>query len=77
MSKRFEIFGRVQGVGFRAYSRGLALDLNLEIEVWNRADGAVEAIVRGEDSALDTFETRLWQGPGRVDRVTANLEPVS
>lgn len=67
----FAVYGRVQGVGFRAYVREFAEYLELEGGVWNCRDGSVGAVVRhpaGE--AIDDFERALWNGPGRVDKVS-------
>jgi acylphosphatase len=64
------VTGRVQGVGFRAYVRDLALDLGVRGEVWNRTDGAVEVVFEHEDKAvLDEFSDRLGSGPGAVASV--------
>ncbi|HEY0333863.1 MAG TPA: acylphosphatase [Stenotrophomonas sp.] len=70
---RFQVNGRVQGVGFRAWARSQALALNLHGSACNRSDGDVEVIASGEAEALDTFGRLLWQGPSlaqvsRVDR---------
>ena len=65
------VSGRVQGVGFRAYVRGLAHRLGVRGEVWNRRDGAVEIEAFAEDAAtLDQFARDLEFGPGRIDRVS-------
>ena len=36
--KRFIVHGKVQGVGFRAYTRAVAEHLGISGEVWNRKD---------------------------------------
>lgn len=70
------IQGRVQGVGFRAFVRRLAEDLEVGGEVWNRRDGAVEGVAFGSDPALLTdFCDRLRNGPGRVESVEVWDEP--
>ena len=45
---RLQIFGKVQGVFFRDYTRRKAEELQLVGWVRNRADGSVEALVSGE-----------------------------
>ena len=45
---RIHIFGKVQGVFFRDYTRRKAEELKLSGWVRNRADGSVEALVSGE-----------------------------
>jgi acylphosphatase len=69
--RAYRISGRVQGVGFRYFTRGEARDLGLGGWVCNRADGSVEVRVEGEPRLLADFEARLRQGPptGEVEQV--------
>jgi acylphosphatase len=68
---RCVVFGKVQGVWFRAWTRDLAVSLGLRGFVRNRADGSVEAYAEGEAEPLETFRQRLAEGPplARVERV--------
>ena len=59
----FRVGGRVQGVGFRAWTRVQARALNLAGSARNLADGDVEVIVDGEADAIDMLATRLREGP--------------
>lgn len=72
---RVVVTGRVQGVGFRAFVRALAEDLELVGEVWNRRDGAVECVAFGDEALLDDFVARLALGPGRPEHFRQNPEP--
>lgn len=66
-SYRFVVKGRVQGVFFRQSAREQALRLGLVGWVRNRADGAVEGEVGGDDAAaLDDFRTWLGSGPPKA-----------
>ena len=58
-----EITGRVQGVGFRAFAEEEAGRLDLSGWVRNCRSGAVEAILSGEEAAVDEMLERLRQGP--------------
>ncbi len=60
--------GEVQGVGFRWWVREQAAELGLSGSAANRADGRVEVVVEGTQSACDTLLDRLHgsQSPGRV-----------
>lgn len=70
--KRVVVQGDVQGVGFRAFVVQTAAILGLDGEVWNRRDGAVEAIVCSPtEGALESFVSRLHHGPGSVDGIVA------
>ncbi len=61
--QRYLIEGRVQGVGFRYFTRRSARRLGLAGYVRNLPDGSVEAVARGTDEALAAFEQALRQGP--------------
>ena len=69
ITKHYLISGRVQGVGFRAFTERSARQLNLSGWVRNLEDGRVEAVVQGHVDVLLAFEAHLRQGPshGRVD----------
>ncbi|MBX4892393.1 acylphosphatase [Rhizobium bangladeshense] len=60
---RVRISGRVQGVGFRMWTRGEASRLGVTGWVRNEADGSVAALVAGSDSAISTMIERLRSGP--------------
>ncbi len=55
--------GRVQGVGFRAWTEYRALSRGLKGWVRNRRDGAVEAVFIGEDDAVDAMVEECRKGP--------------
>ena len=67
----FRVRGRVQGVGFRWWTRGRASDLGLRGTVGNRPDGTVEVHVAGDVETLDAFAAALDVGPpmARVEGV--------
>jgi acylphosphatase len=60
---RIRLTGRVQGVGFRWFTRRAAQDLGLAGKVRNLPDGRVEVEVAGSTEKLDTFRERLRKGP--------------
>ncbi len=57
------IRGRVQGVGFRAWTEVTALELGVEGWVRNRADGAVEAVFAGSEEVVLTMIELCREGP--------------
>lgn len=63
--------GRVQGVGFRFWTRRTARALGLAGRVRNLPDGSVEVQAVGPEEALARLETALAEGPpaARVERV--------
>jgi acylphosphatase len=65
------IEGRVQGVGFRDWLIREAKRLGLSGWVRNRLDGRVEAVVAGEEPAVQVLLTACRRGPlmARVDRI--------
>jgi acylphosphatase len=57
------IRGRVQGVGYRAWTEHAALQRGLEGWVRNRADGAVEAVFAGPAMVVEGMLEACWRGP--------------
>ena len=77
VTRRLLIEGRVQGVGFRWSLHAEALTLGLRGWVRNRHDGRVEALLHGEEDAVEALTVWAWHGPdtARVDRVLCNDAP--
>jgi acylphosphatase len=71
-----EVFGDVQGVGFRAFVLRRALGYGLTGWVRNRWDGSVELIAEGPRSALEMLLSDVKNGPSAstVDRVEEHWE---
>ncbi len=67
----FRVRGRVQGVGFRWWTRRKASDLGLRGTVRNRPDGTVEVHAAGDLETLEAFASELELGPpmARVEKV--------
>lgn len=65
------IRGRVQGVGYRIWTRGEAQHLGLSGYVRNRSDGTVEAVFRGSEQAVGAMIETCRKGPpgARVEEV--------
>ncbi len=65
------IAGRVQGVSFRYYTRQTALKNGVTGWVRNLPDGRVEALIEGEELAVNATVAWCRSGPewGRVDQV--------
>ncbi len=58
-----KITGKVQGVGFRAYTKKQADKLGLSGWVKNMDDGSVECVAQGSEDKLETFVGHLKEGP--------------
>ncbi len=69
--RRIVVSGRVQGVGFRYFTRSAAGRIDVGGYVRNRPDGTVEAEVEGLPGEVDRFVQELRKGPpgSRVDHV--------
>jgi acylphosphatase len=76
-ARRYLVAGRVQGVGFRWWTRSLALELGIQGSVRNLSDGSVEVIAHGDPDAMRRFQERLSRGPSgaQVDRVSETEYP--
>ena len=71
LERAYRVTGRVQGVGFREWTRHTAERMGLVGSVKNRPNGSVEVQATGIEEALDRLERLLEKGPplARVDRV--------
>ena len=63
VARRYVITGRVQGVGFRYFAEAAAAREGVHGWIRNLPDGAVEAFVEGERTAVDSVEAALRRGP--------------
>jgi acylphosphatase len=68
---RVRVRGRVQGVGFRAWTKREARARGLAGWVRNEADGSVAALISGPTDRVPDMVAALHRGPplARVDRV--------
>lgn len=69
--KHLKIFGRVQGVGFRYFTRQNAKDLGINGWVKNMRDGSVETVLAGAPDDVEEMMNRLNEGPisARVENI--------
>ncbi len=64
---KLEVYGKVQGVGFRFLTLMLANELNITGTVSNRDDGSVYIEAIGDNKKIETF----------IDKIKASLGPAS
>ncbi len=66
-----QVFGRVQGVGFRYYTQKKATELAIKGYAKNRPDGSVYIEAEGEEENLEAFVFWCEEGPAwaRVSKV--------
>lgn len=71
------VHGRVQGVGFRWWTRARALELGLTGSAANKPDGRVEVIAEGPREACEALVALLRGGaaPGSVTLVVDRFDP--
>lgn len=69
--------GRVQGVGFRWWTRSRALEIRLTGAATNLDDGRVEVVAEGPKADCERLLGHLRGGgtPGRVDSVIERWSP--
>jgi acylphosphatase len=60
---RVVVSGRVQGVGYRAWTEMMALARGVEGWVRNRRDGSVEALFAGSEEVVLTMIELCREGP--------------
>ena len=70
------VYGRVQGVAFREYTRQEATQLGLSGWVRNLSDGSVEVLFEGTTASAEAFLVWLATGSpyAQVSRVEHNEE---
>lgn len=71
------VTGRVQGVGFREWTRHQATGLGLTGWVRNEPDGSVTAVLIGGKAAVDAMLERLYQGPSYARVASVTSEPAA
>lgn len=74
-ARRFVVFGRVQGVGYRYFVEDIAGKMALQGYVRNRRDGSVEVFAMGTGAALTELRKELERGPAMARVTNVNEEP--
>lgn len=64
VQKHIFLSGRVQGVGFRHFTRQQARRFNIEGWVRNLRDGRVEVMMEGAPEDIERMMSQLKKGPG-------------
>jgi acylphosphatase len=76
VAKRVQVFGRVQGVFFRAFVRDEALKFGVRGFVRNLSDGSVEAHLEGDEDAVHKVVSAMRIGPPAAKVVELKEEDV-
>ena len=78
VARRYNVSGRVQGVGFRNYVEHVAGKIGVHGYVRNRRDGRVEVFAMGSPEVLKQLRAALERGPmmSRVDMVAEEPDTV-
>lgn len=75
-TRQIRVKGRVQGVGFRDALRVEALRLGVRGWVRNRADGSVQALLQGDDDAVEHLVQWARHGPPLAQVRTMDEETI-
>jgi acylphosphatase len=67
------VSGRVQGVGFRAFTRRKARAANVSGWARNCADGRVELLLCGDDHAVEQVIAAIHRGPPHANVTAVEL----
>ena len=75
IARRYLVRGRVQGVGFRFYVQERAAAEGVHGYVRNTDDGGLEALVEGDEEAVERVDHALRTGPrgARVEDVEYDM----
>ena len=73
------VYGRVQGVGFRAFVVETGVTLGATGWARNKWDGSVEVVAEGDRQTLESLLAGLHRGPrmAKVSRVDVEWQPAS
>lgn len=71
------IRGKVQGVFYRASAKDVAKELKLTGWVKNTADGEVEAVVAGDQLAVEQFIKWCKEGPKNANVSTVDVDLIA
>ncbi len=63
VARHYIVKGRVQGVGFRYFTRRLAAELDIKGWVKNLEDGAGEVHGEGDENPMEQFLSKIKSGP--------------
>ncbi len=63
ITRKYILTGRVQGVGFRWFTKQLADKYAIKGFVRNQYDGSVLVVAQGSQEMIEPFETALSKGP--------------
>jgi len=76
LQARLTISGLVQGVGYRDWAMRTGLRLGLTGWVRNRRDGAVEALIVGDEAAVGQMIEACRRGPALARVEEIDVDPV-
>ena len=71
-----KVFGQVQGVGYRAWTKKTAQKHSLSGWVMNCSDRSVEFIVSGKKNNIDKFIEECYVGPAFSKVKTIDLKKI-
>jgi acylphosphatase len=74
-ARRFVVFGRVQGVGYRNFVEQIARKMQLQGYVRNLRDRSVEVFAMGTGAALAELRNELQKGPVMARVTNVSEEP--
>jgi acylphosphatase len=74
VSIKVVVSGRVQGVSFRASMKDAAIRFGVEGWVRNRDDGAVEALVQGEEANVERLLAWARMGPPGAEVISLDRQ---
>lgn len=78
IARKYFISGEVQGVGYRFFAQRAAAKHQIRGYIKNLTDGRVEALIEGNETAVNAFRLDLAAGPayskvGEIEELV--LEP--
>ena len=75
ITRKVRVTGRVQGVGYRAWTQNRAIGLDLSGWVRNEADGSVTALLQGPSASIEKLCAKMKKGPSGSLVRKVEIEP--
>ncbi|MDR0787313.1 MAG: acylphosphatase [Gemmatimonadota bacterium] len=74
---RYIVGGRVQGVGYRAWTQRLAHEHKVAGNVRNLPDGCVQVDAIGDRNTLSSFRRKLLEGPATAHVISITAAEIT
>ena len=78
VAQMVDVFGKVQGVGYRYYVQNIAVQYGVKGWIKNMEDGSVKSLLVGKQDSIASVISFMKKGPAlaRIDNLVARDYPL-